>query len=1004
MKKIFLVTLIILLSTKIYSQGGFYEWAKKLEGIGSKKPYTIKTDTSGNIYTTGSFGNTIDFDPGIGVYNLITTGSYDIFIQKLDSDGNFIWAKSIGGSGPNNDGYGISLAIDNSENVYITGFFEGTVDFNPGSGTFNLTSNGGRDIFILKLDPNGNFVWAGNIGDIYDDTGIFITVDNSSNVYVTGTFARESYLNNAVDFDIGTGIYNLSCNGYSSMFFLKLDNNGNFIWAKEIGNYSQSSVNSLSIDNLGNMYATGNFYSTLDFNPGSGTYNLTGAIFILKLDINGNFSWAKSIDGFDLTGFSIATDNFGNIYTSGNFRNTIDFDPGAGVFNLTSTGGDNIFIQKLDVNGNFIWAKMLDASYYSYAGYDNYGDILSLDKLGNIYTTGVFTGTVDFDPGTGVTNLTSNGSSGYKDLFILNIDPNGNLIWVKALDGLSVNSVNATSITVDKSLNVHILGNFEHTIDFDPGLGTAPLTSLSGTFDIFILKLSYISTLPEPPEVIINSSSGDYNTNIIINYSLIDANSDTCYIDVKYSLDNGSSWSLIPGDNGGDGLIELSALPIGVNHQFIWTPKYYRLDVGSCPGNDKNVLIKITPYDFTVGQSDETIVNLSNNLIDSVACDWEQLNSGVGDYLQDVFFLNNDTGFVSGVGGTFIKTTNQGITWSVINLGTLEWLNSLFFTDNLNGVIVGANGYLVRTNNGGTTWQIINSGTSDWLFSVFFPSNQIGYAVGGGASGVGQVILKTIDGGLTWNNQNIANSSQLRSVHFLNDNVGYASGYNATIIKTTDGGLNWIPLNTNLPLYYTLNSVHFTSIDTGYAGGGWQIGSNNTQAIIKTVDGGVTWTNISSLNNDFINDIISIGPSRLIAVGYNGTLLKSTDGGVNWEIRNSTDNLALHSSFFVDENLGFSVGSTGKIIITNQNIIGINEVENKEKEFRLFPNPTSSKLIFDNNNLSIKEINIIDITGIKIKTIKQNLNAIDVSNLPSGIYFIQVITEDMIVTKKFVKQ
>ena len=191
--------------------------------------------------------------------------------------GNFLWAKNSGGTGSD---WGNSLATDSEGNVYTTGRFEGTADFDPGAGTFNLTSAGFEDIFISKLDSQGNFLWARKFG--------------------------------SSGFDFGT---------------------------------------SIATDSEGNVYTTGSFQGTIDFDPGAGTFNLTsieGNLFVSKLDSQGNFEWAQNFGGFGFNrGNSLATDSVGNVYTTGSFQGTADFDPGAGTFNLTSAGGEDIFISKL---------------------------------------------------------------------------------------------------------------------------------------------------------------------------------------------------------------------------------------------------------------------------------------------------------------------------------------------------------------------------------------------------------------------------------------------------------------------------------------------------------------------------------------------------------------------------------------------------------------------------------------------------------------------------------
>ena len=175
--------------------------------------YSITTDDSGCVYTTGSFKKTGDFDPGAGVTNLTSVGITDIYIQKLNTNGNFIWAKSMGGTSSD---YGYSITTDDSGCVYTTGRFKNTVDFDPGAGVTNLTSVGNTDIYIQKLDANGKLIWVRSMGGTDNDQGRSITIDGSGNVYTTGRFK------NTVDFDPGAALTNLSSAGIYDIYIQKL--------------------------------------------------------------------------------------------------------------------------------------------------------------------------------------------------------------------------------------------------------------------------------------------------------------------------------------------------------------------------------------------------------------------------------------------------------------------------------------------------------------------------------------------------------------------------------------------------------------------------------------------------------------------------------------------------------------------------------------------------------------------------------------------------------------
>jgi len=445
-------------------------------------------DASGNVFTGGFFSGTVDFDPGPGVFNLTAAGTASAFICKWDATGGLVWAKTYG----SNSTVAQGITIDNLGNVYATGGFIGTADFDPGPGVFNLVAATAseHDIYILKLDANGNFVWAkGVIGGTWWDNGHKLELDAAGNVYVVG---RYYFQGGPRDFDPGPGTFFLTAD-WEDIFILKLDNNGNFVWARDMGNVQESRGYSIAIDAAGNVYTTGYFRGTVDFDPGAGSFTLASSgdwdTFYSKLDIDGNFVWAKAMVNTSPSYYSdgsygrkIALDNAGNVYASGRYSGTTDFDPGAGTFNLTSNGGFDIYLTKLTSAGNFVWAKSMGGT-----GYDE-GFGLSVTNAGEIYLTGFFVQTVDFDPGPGTLNLTASGSN--DDVFISRFDTNGNLVWAKSFGG-SADDQGAHIRSFGTSA-VYVTGSFGGTVDFDPSACVLNQVSAGGD-DIFIEKLNEVA-------------------------------------------------------------------------------------------------------------------------------------------------------------------------------------------------------------------------------------------------------------------------------------------------------------------------------------------------------------------------------------------------------------------------------------------------------------------------------------------------------------------------------
>jgi hypothetical protein len=475
-KQLALLTFFIFLFH--YTNAQTFKWAAQFGGTDYDTGEEMAVDSAGNVYTVGIFNSTADFDPGASTYNLTSAGAQDVYVVKVESNKNFVWAVRVGGK---QQDFSYSIALNGSA-VFICGNFRDTVDFNPGAPTYNLISAGGSDIFILKLDTASNFIWAKQIGGSGNDVAEKISIDNAGNLLLCGTFQ------DTADFNPNAGVHDMISIGSADAYVLKLQPSGNFVWAGQFGNSSGQFANSITTDAANDVYVTGEYYGTIDFDPGAAVYNLTATgfnanVFVFKWSSAGNFIWADDMgnsSGGD-EGYAIKTDASGNPVITGSYFGTVDFDPGPNMYNLTATGNNgDIFILKLTSStGTFVFAKTVGGSGLDQA----YG--LALNLAGDIYVTGFYSLTADFDPGTSTFNMIASGPA---DAFILELDASGNFLWAYGFGGTDNDF--ARGITTNGS-DVYISGVFAYTADFNPGIQTYNISSFSNTPDAFLVKLRF---------------------------------------------------------------------------------------------------------------------------------------------------------------------------------------------------------------------------------------------------------------------------------------------------------------------------------------------------------------------------------------------------------------------------------------------------------------------------------------------------------------------------------
>lgn len=436
-------------------------------GAGYEGIDVVTTDESGNVYAGATFAVSTDFDPSAGTINFTGFGYVDAIISKFDASGNILWAKQFGG----NDYDQITdLIVDNAGNVYACGYFSSTnFDADPGAGVQNLAGNA-EQAWILKLDTDGNLVWAYGLGSTGTDKATVLDFDTNGNIVIGGTFA------NTVDFNFGAGTANLTALAAGSGFVLKIMPDAVFVSAIAIGN----TVSSLKITEFGELHVAGEFTGVCDLDPSAGVnfFSSSGTQngYVCRLSPTNSLVWARAFygDGY-ITVDDLATGENGDAVVLLTFDTNIALDPNSGVFTPTSALHDAAIVSLYKFTGDHKWSNVISGT-----GQD-LGCALVTDDQGFVYYSVNFDGTVDANPGSAVLNFAT---FGYYDMLISRLAPDGAFSWAHQLG--SVYSEVAWNLHCDANENFYASGMFNGTVDFDMGPGIADYTSTGSNADAFL--------------------------------------------------------------------------------------------------------------------------------------------------------------------------------------------------------------------------------------------------------------------------------------------------------------------------------------------------------------------------------------------------------------------------------------------------------------------------------------------------------------------------------------
>ncbi|RAJ19997.1 putative secreted protein (Por secretion system target) [Gelidibacter algens] len=476
MKNYLLSILFIALNGSIYSQT--LTWGKSFGGSGEDVLKSLHVDIDGNIYTTGFFNETADFDMGENEFNLTSEGDLqDVFVQKVDTDGNFLWAKRFGSAG--ND-TGMSITTDLLGNVYIGGTYEGSVDFDPSSEEFILNSIGDLDIFVVKLNANGDFLWAKSMGSEFYEDIVEIKMSDSGSLILMGYFSEN------FDADPGVAEQIFNSQGSFDIFLIELNQSGELIKAKSYGGNGFDLGMDMKITSNGFILITGIFKGTIDLDPSeTEEYFLTStggnnSGYTLVLDGDMNFLNAHSTNGGRVNFRAVSVTQDGSIYVTGDMQDAVNFGSvnGADII-LDSPFAPNAFVMKLDFNANLQWVLKVNAEE----------PVFGLSVVANadqVFISGFYENLTDFNPSeTAEFNLEVE-SLNATDAFLAIYSSNGE--FVNAVNFGGVDFIDTHRMEIDIHGDLILGAHYGYNIDIDPSPENVIEMTAVDWRDSYILK------------------------------------------------------------------------------------------------------------------------------------------------------------------------------------------------------------------------------------------------------------------------------------------------------------------------------------------------------------------------------------------------------------------------------------------------------------------------------------------------------------------------------------
>ena len=1029
---IFFTLFVILLHFSSSSQN--LNWAKQyielLSGNTSTqhKQYMNGFDYSsdGGMITYGYFEGQVDFDPDTESVVLNGTSFGSGYITKLNSSGEFEWSHTINGSMGTEI---LDIDIDEDGNIFVTGYCRGTTKFDNSSvyvlGTFSY-----NQMFVLKLNSFGNFVWAETYGGfLTDDFGYKISVFNGK-IAVAGTFngavnLDPNYSNTQMNFSsenifvmcMDTNsrynwinhtftnglLYNAATNGYEGivlshnntgeLFYgyfsggthlIKFDASGNQLMNLNWGNNNDLCFEGIAFDQNGAIYLSGNGLSTSSFSPndldpGPNQKLFQGGIFYLKLDANGNYYNGNSFGGNTWNQYAISSANAidvdfqKNVYISGSFIGSVDFDPSPIAVSNLSEGqySSDVFVAKYDSLGNYIWAYQIGNNQLI-----DFSKFIFVDEELNVTNCGGFDCTTDFDPGPATFDLYNFGcGTSMQDSYIQQIKQDSCDVLGAVIDTIigstcsevgqitchGINSVSPYSYSWDG-------GTFSSDTLYYPMLSGAHQVIVRSANGCEVVRMFQIDG---PVTADIDAQVNCIQGGFIPGYSgclKIDASNEGCTLSsgeitfVIPPLMFFDSSYIAPDTIRGDTLVWYYS---NYNYQsaHFFNSVYYHIDSTANPFDSICLLLSITPF------SDFNPLNNQKYYCYSILDSYDPNNLSV--YPQGVCVPN-------------LIDTNDRLIYTINfqNTGISQAINVCLLDQ-------------IDTNLDITTLHVL--GSSYPVQIEFLPNNMVKFRMNGiylsdfysdEAESHGYLIFEIDQKENIPENSVINNSVSIyfdfnapvvtNSVHNTVVDVIYVNNYVTKQVSACDSFV----VNSNV--YYSSGNYFLSLVD--------QYGCDSLVNL-----------NLSITNNTIDNMVNYVGDSLLI--------VNQTDAQYQWMGCNFQGDYSvisgqtnqsfapfLNGEYAVIVNLGACIDTSECIQI---NLALIDEIE-KNQMVDLVPNPNKGKFIIKSFIGLPQKIALYDISSRLIEVLIPQNDEIEIQNIVTGSYYLKLFFEDREIIKKVI--